>query len=159
MALSDYEKQVLEELEASFAADTTRQGASTQRAAQDFSVAAQGRLDGESDVYVFSIRRLAVGAGVSLNGFAVLLYSVSLGYSSVSIALGVASFILVVLGVYSAVTRVKGNPAAGWGRVNPFTRPLGSDGRGNRDTSGNGIAARWQRFMEDQQRRWEDRDR
>ena len=147
MALSDYEKQVLAELEAEFEKDTTRQGASTQRAAHEFSSTAEKpRSRGH-----LSVRRIAVGGVIAVVGLVLLLLSVSLGYSPLSIGLGAASFLLVVGGVYYALHTTPTH------RSSVSERSHEQTGKGFSSTSA--VGGRLRRFMDEQERRWDERER
>lgn len=139
MALSDYEKEVLAELEAEFASDKSEQGASTHRAAQDFHRRATQPTTGTGS---FSPRRIALGLVIALAGIVGLLSAVTIGYSALSIAVGVCSFLIAVVGLYYAIHR----PSVA---SSPQSRSRGSASP----------ASRLRRFMDGQQRRWDERER
>lgn len=150
MALSDYEKQVLAELEAEFASDTTKQGASTQRAAEEF--AGQSRSEAQSKKtstrrQFLSPRRIAAGGVIAVMGVIGLLAAVSLGYSTLSIALGMVSFAIVVGGIYYALHSTAA-PASGI-----------DASRSARGRSRTGSSSGLKRFMDEQARRWDERER
>lgn len=135
MALSDYEKQVLEQMEA----DLRR--ADPELASQ----MSQPRSDpdepqGPSHL---SARRVAAGSVLALAGLGVVLAGVALGHTIGAIALGVLGFAMMVGGVMLALRS-------------------SSDGRAARpDTSGkpHKPSGGWSHFIADQERRWEDRGR
>lgn len=130
MALSDYEKQVLEQMEEEFRRADPAFASQMETPIEE---PVSGRL---------SPRRIAAGAVVAVSGLIVLVAAVSLGYSIVSILLGVLGFILMVGGIWFAISSPKGAPAR---------KP--AKGRGSRQASA------WARFLEDQERRWRERGR
>ncbi|WP_076463770.1 DUF3040 domain-containing protein [Actinomyces mediterranea] len=131
MALSDYEKQVLDEMEAQFRSvdpDLSKQMASAQTSSRAG--------------ITLSVRRIAVGIVIAVIGLGVLVAAVSLGYSLWSILLGVLGFVLMVAGIWFALSSPKNAAANG-------SRP----GGGSRKPSA------WSHFIADQERRWEERRR
>lgn len=92
MALSDYEKQVLEEMEA----DLRRQSPSLDDQLRR-PVAAQ------PSVARMSPRRIAAGIGAFVVGLLMLVGAVSLGYSVWSILLGAVGFGVMVFGIWWAL--------------------------------------------------------
>lgn len=143
MALSDYEKEVLAELEAEFKADRSEEAQSTVRAAQQFTVhTGSGKTD-SAEKFAFSPRRIAAGLILAIVGLIGLLVAVSMGYSLLSILTGVASFALSVAGLFYALQRPSG------GKIR----------KAKKSSARSGQASWWQRFMFNQERRWDERDR
>lgn len=130
--LSDYEKEVLEELEAEFRSDRSPASKSARAAAQQ-----HDRQTRRAELPSFSPRRLALGLLIAFLGMVGLLTAVTLGYSVLSIVLGVFSFSVAVAGIYYALRRP--NEAL--------------------TTSSPEKASFYRRFMERQERRWEERER
>lgn len=91
MALSDYEKQVLEEMEQEFRRDEPR-------------LARQMEQEEEAPALRLSIRRIALGIFVFIAGLSILVGAVSLGYSGISIVMGVIGFAIMVGGVWYAIS-------------------------------------------------------
>ena len=115
MALTEYEKKILEQMEASLR---------------------------EEDPALASQMSAATGIAGAFLGMVVLVVAVSLGYSVLSIVIGVAGFALTVAGILYALARPsrRGSAAA--------------DGAASRKKSGRGG---WDSFIQDQERRWDDR--
>lgn len=130
MALSDYEKQVLEQMEAEF-----------RRADPELASEMAKSVDPDAPSGSLSPRRIALGAVIAVAGLAVLVGAVSLGYSLWSILLGVLGFVLMVLGVWLAVSTKK------------------AEGGAPKNRAGAGGTGAWARFIEDQERRWQNRRR
>lgn len=92
MALSDYEKQVLEEMEAQFDhqpssfRDHVREGAHSPRSSSKLSP-----------------KRVAVGSLMIVAGLLILVAAVSLGYSVISLIVGVAGFLFMLGGAWYAL--------------------------------------------------------
>lgn len=93
MALSDYEKQVLEEMEAQFGSQPA-----------SFDDHSRPNVNGEQQTGRLSPRRVAAGALMIIAGLLVLIAAVSLGYSVISLIVGVAGFLLMVGGAWYALT-------------------------------------------------------
>lgn len=107
MALSDYEKHVLEQMEEEF-----------RRADPAFASEMEKPIE-EPPSGPLSPRRIALGAVLALSGLGVLVGAVSLGYSIWSILLGVLGFVFMVAGVWYAISSPKG----GRGRASRSSRP------------------------------------
>ncbi|QWW20700.1 DUF3040 domain-containing protein [Schaalia sp. 19OD2882] len=143
MALSDYEKQVLEEMEAELRrvdpdlAHQMSKGMEDRPSGSSVSRGEESATGGESGP--LSPRRIALGVVMVAVGLAALVGAVSLGVGVTSIVLGVAAFLLMLGGVLFAL-----RPG---GAGNPSSRKP----RGRRQTSA------WARFIADQERRWEER--
>lgn len=131
MALSEYEKRVLEQMEAEF-----------RRADPDLVSELESPIEDERLNGPLSPRRIALGGLVALVGLGILIGAVSLGYSLWSILLGVLGFVFMVGGVWYALSSPKG----------AARRPRSRKGPGAGGSP-------WTRFLEDQERRWEDRRR
>ena len=92
MALSDYEKQVLEEMEAQFDhqpssfRDHVREDAHSPRSSSKLSP-----------------KRVAVGSLMIVAGLLILVAAVSLGYSVISLIVGVAGFLFMLGGAWYAL--------------------------------------------------------
>lgn len=92
MALSDYEKQVLEEMEAQFDhqpssfRDHVREDAHSPRSSSKLSP-----------------KRVAVGSLMIVAGLLILVAAVSLGYSVLSLIVGVAGFLFMLGGAWYAL--------------------------------------------------------
>ena len=92
MALSDYEKQVLEEMEAQFDhqpssfRDHVREDAYSPRSSSKLSP-----------------KRVAVGSLMIVAGLLILVAAVSLGYSVISLIVGVAGFLFMLGGAWYAL--------------------------------------------------------
>ena len=132
MALSDYEKQVLEQMEADLrqADPELASQMSRQPPQADDPRGGQHR----------SPRRVAAGSELALAGLGVVLAGVALGHTVGAILMGVLGFAMMVGGVMLAL-RTSASPA---GREGAAKKPT--------DRSGG-----WSHFIADQQRRWEDR--
>lgn len=129
MALSDYEKHVLEQMEEEF-----------RRADPAFASEMEKPIE-EPPSGPLSPRRIALGAVLALSGLGVLVGAVSLGYSIWSILLGVLGFVFMVAGVWYAISSPKGGEGAHLAPRAP--KPEGG----------------WAGFIRDQERRWEERRR
>ena len=93
MALSDYEKQVLEEMEAQFGSRPA-----------SFDDHSRPNVNAEQQTGRLSPRKIAAGALMIVAGLLVLIAAVSLGYSLISLIVGVASYLIVVGGAWYALT-------------------------------------------------------
>ena len=93
MALSDYEKQVLEEMEAQFGSQPA-----------SFNDYSRPNVNVEKQTGSLSPRKVAAGALMIVAGLLVLIAAVSLGYSAISLIVGVAGFLLMVGGAWYALT-------------------------------------------------------
>ena len=130
MALTEYEKKILEQMEASLREE-------------DPALASQmsapvAEEEGEPARGPRAPRRIALGLTGAVLGMVVLVAAVSLGYSILSILLGVAGFALTVAGILYALSR-------------PGTSSSESAEHGTGKSSG------WNSFIQDQERRWDDR--
>ncbi len=130
MALTEYEKKILEQMEASLREeDPALASQMSAPAAEEEDEPARGPR---------APRRIALGLTGAVLGMVVLVAAVSLGYSILSILLGVAGFALTVAGILYALSR----PGAS------------SSGSAEHDAEkGSG----WNSFIQDQERRWDDR--
>ena len=132
MALTEYEKKILEQMEASLREEDPTLASHMSAPASDAQAITPRRP-----------RRIALGLTGAVLGLVVLVAAVSLGYSVVSILLGVAGFVLAVAGILYAISRpgVKGH------------------GRSSRTSKRNKEKANggWESFIRDQERRWDDR--
>ncbi|EFU62190.1 DUF3040 domain-containing protein [Actinomyces sp. oral taxon 180] len=131
MALTEYEKKILEQMEASLREEDPALASQMSAPAPDDKGSARR-----------APRRLATGIAGAFLGMVVLVVAVSLGYSVLSIVIGVAGFALTVAGILYALARPsrRGSAAA--------------DGAASRKKSGRGG---WDSFIQDQERRWDDR--
>ena len=127
MALTDYEKKVLEQMEAELAAENP-------------GLAKQMSAPVPQERGPLAPRRIAAGGTVLVIGLLVLIGAVSLGYSAASLALGVVGFALMTTGILYALSRPKGT-----GTARQAKTPKREEKRG------------WDSFIEDQERRWDDR--
>ena len=133
MALTEYEKKILEQMEASLREeDPALASQMSTPAAEEEDEPARGPR---------APRRIALGLTGAVLGMVVLVAAVSLGYSILSILLGVAGFALTVAGILYALSR----PGASSGLADE------SSERGADKSSG------WDSFIQDQERRWDDR--
>lgn len=135
MALSDYEKEVLAELEAALFADKSPEAASTHDAVREFAKDTE-----RSTRRTFSPRRIAVGLILAVLGLVGLISAVTIGYSVASVLLGVASFAVSVAGVHYALHR----------QEIAHHKPAAPKRSGE---------SRMKRFMDGQERRWDERER
>ena len=99
MALSDYEKQVLEEMEAQFGSQPA-----------SFSDHSRPNANVEQQPARLSPRKVAAGALMIVAGLLVLIAAVSLGYS---VIVGVAGFLLMVGGAWYALTAKGSSSSSG----------------------------------------------
>lgn len=130
MALSEYEKQVLAQMEAQLKeADPSLASVMTSSMKEEVK---------EPVSSVYSPRRIALGSIISITGLAVVLGGVSFGFGWVAILLGVLGFLMMVGGILWAI---KTDP--GEGRKAPSSKRKGSRPSGN--------------FMDRQRSRWDDR--
>ena len=97
MALTEYEKKILEQMEASLREEDPA------LASQMSAPAAEE--EGEPARGPRAPRRIALGLTGAVLGMVVLVAAVSLGYSILSILLGVAGFALTVAGILYALSR------------------------------------------------------
>ena len=134
MALTEYEKRILEQMEASLREEDPA-------LASQMSAPVSDELESEAPAAPRGPRRIALGLTGAVLGMVVLVAAVSLGYSVLSILLGVAGFALTVAGVLYALSRPggKGNAA----------EKSASD---KKNESGG-----WDSFIQDQERRWDNR--
>lgn len=133
MALSEYEKQVLQELEAEFSRDSSEAATSAAKLAEQM-----GKADAEGARGHFVPRFVAAGIVIVVLGLGILLTAVSLGYSIWSILLGVLGFICMLGGILLAL----------------HTQPA-SGSKPKRESAPRGRS--WQSFLDRQERRWDDR--
>ena len=135
MALSDYEKQVLEQMEAEL-----------RRADPDLASAmSKAPKGGSGGSGKLEPRRIAAGSVLALAGLGVVLGGVTMGYSVWSILLGILGFVMMVGGILLALRTDKGNGG------NVRTSGSGKPGSGPKKRRG------WSGFMSDQERRWDRR--
>ncbi len=138
MALSDYEKQVLEQMEAELQkADPGL--ASTMSEGPDLASvppAGRGRV---------SPRRIAIGSVLAVVGLGVVLGGVAVGQPVWSILLGVLGFAMMVGGIFLALSTTGSSSRNRRSRRTGASRPSGPRGG-------------WSRFIQDQERRWDTRD-
>lgn len=134
MALTEYEKRILEQMEASLREEDPA-------LASQMSAPVSDELESEVPAAPRGPRRIALGLTGAVLGMIVLVAAVSLGYSVLSILLGVAGFVLTVAGVLYALSRPGGKASA--------TEKSASD---KKNESGG-----WDSFIQDQERRWDNR--
>lgn len=134
MALTEYEKKILEQMEASLREEDPA------LASQMSAPAAEE--EGEPARGPRAPRRIALGLTGAVLGMVVLVAAVSLGYSILSILLGVAGFALTVAGILYALSR----PGAS-----------SSESADESSEHGTGKSSGWSSFIQDQERRWDDR--
>ena len=134
MALTEYEKKILEQMEASLREEDPA-------LASQMSAPVSDELESEAPAAPRGPRRIALGLTGAVLGMIVLVAAVSLGYSVLSILLGVAGFVLTVAGVLYALSRPGGKASA--------TEKSASD---KKNESGG-----WDSFIQDQERRWDNR--
>mgnify|MGYP003082754919 FL=1 len=134
MALTEYEKKILEQMEASLREEDPA-------LASQMSAPVSDELESEVPAAPRGPRRIALGLTGAVLGMIVLVAAVSLGYSVLSILLGVAGFVLTVAGVLYALSRPGGKASA--------TEKSASD---KKNESGG-----WDSFIQDQERRWDNR--
>jgi len=134
MALTEYEKKILEQMEASLREeDPALASQMSAPAAEEEDEPAHGPR---------APRRIALGLTGAVLGMVVLVAAVSLGYSILSILLGVAGFALTVAGILYALSR----PGASSSQSTDESSERGAE-------KGSG----WNSFIQDQERRWDDR--
>ena len=134
MALTEYEKKILEQMEASLREeDPALASQMSAPAAEEETEPARGPR---------APRRIALGLTGAVLGMVVLVAAVSLGYSILSILLGVAGFALTVAGILYALSR----PGAS-----------SSESADESSEHGTGKSSGWSSFIQDQERRWDDR--
>lgn len=134
MALSEYEKQVLQELEAEFSRDSSEAATSAAKLAEQMD-----KTEVEGARGHFAPRFVAAGAVIVVLGLAILLSAVTLGYSVWSILLGVLGFICMLGGILLALHT---QPSSGKKAAKSGKTPRGRS---------------WQSFLDRQERRWDDR--
>ena len=134
MALTEYEKRILEQMEASLREEDPA-------LASQMSAPVSDELDSEAPAAPRGPRRIALGLTGAVLGMIVLVAAVSLGYSVLSILLGVAGFALTVAGVLYALSRPGGKASA--------AEKSAAD---KKNESGG-----WDSFIQDQERRWDNR--
>lgn len=133
MALTEYEKKILEQMEASLREeDPALASQMSAPATEEEDEPARGPR---------APRRIALGLTGAVLGMVVLVAAVSLGYSILSILLGVAGFALTVAGILYALSR----PGAS-------LQSADESSEHGADTSSG-----WNSFIQDQERRWDDR--
>ena len=134
MALTEYEKKILEQMEASLREEDPA-------LASQMSAPVSEEPESEVTEGPRAPRRIALGLTGAVLGMVVLVAAVSLGYSLVSILLGVVGFAVTVAGVLYALSRsgVKGRSAG--------------EPRSEKKSKGGG----WDSFIQDQERRWDNR--
>ena len=135
MALTEYEKKVLEQMEASLREEDPALASHMSTSAPE--------TDAEPARGPRAPRRIALGFGGAVLGMVVLVGAVSLGYSLVSILLGVVGFALTVGGILYALSR----PSSA------LSDEVGVRPRQKKDKETGG----WDSFIQDQERRWDDR--
>lgn len=133
MALSEYEKQVLAEMEAQLKeADPSLASVMTSSLPEEKADSFSGHL---------SPRRIALGSILAVIGLAVVLFGVSLGFAVWTAVLGVVGFVMMVGGVLLALKTDSGGGSG---------RPAMKSGRKQKDPRD---------FMRRQQDRWDKRER
>lgn len=135
MALTEYEKKVLEQMEASLREEDPA------LASQMSAPAPAEETESESQRGPRAPRRIALGFAGAVLGMVLLVVAVSLGYSIVSILIGVVGFAVTVAGILYALSR----PAS---PSDTSDRPRRKK---NKENGG------WDSFIQDQERRWDDR--
>ena len=135
MALTEYEKKVLEQMEASLREEDPA------LASQMSAPTPAEETESEPQRGPRAPRRIALGFSGAVLGMVLLVVAVSLGYSIVSILIGVAGFAVTVAGILYALSR----PAS----------PSDASGRPRREKSKENGG--WDSFIQDQERRWDDR--
>ena len=130
MALTEYEKKILEQMEASLREEDPA-------LASQMSSPTLDEDDNESARGPRTPRRIALGFAGAVLGVAV-----SLGYSIISILLGVAGFALTVAGILYALSRPEAASS---------DRSRAPKQKKNNESGG------WDSFIQDQERRWDDR--
>ena len=135
MALTEYEKKVLEQMEASLREEDPA-------LASQMSAPATAE-ESEPSSGPRAPRRIALGFGGAVLGMVVLVAAVSLGYSVVSLLLGGAGFALTVAGVLFALSRPGATSSEETGQAAKRKKSKESGG--------------WDSFIQDQERRWDDR--
>lgn len=151
MALSDYEKQVLEQMEAQLRKQDPDLASAMSSSAPD-EAKPIGKL---------RPRTIALGSIIAIVGLAVILGGVSLGYGIWAIVLGILGFGLMVAGVLLALRTTPVDPeeaAASGGKGDSGNGGGGRGPRGPRVPGGGDGQSFWSRFMEDQQKKWDTRD-
>ena len=134
MALTEYEKKILEQMEASLREeDPALASQMSAPAVEEEEEPARGPR---------APRRIALGLTGAVLGMVVLVAAVSLGYSILSILLGVAGFALTVAGILYALSRPGSQ-----------TDEQGEDSSASKADKSSG----WSTFIQDQERRWDDR--
>ncbi len=134
MALTEYEKKILEQMEASLREeDPALASQMSAPAAEEEDEPTRGPR---------APRRIALGLTGAVLGMVVLVAAVSLGYSILSILLGVAGFALTVAGILYALSR----PGAWSSRSADESSERGA-----------GKSRGWNSFIKYQERRWDDR--
>ena len=136
MALTEYEKKILEQMEASLREEDPA-------LASQMSAPVSDEPESEAPAAPRGPRRIALGLTGAVLGMIVLVAAVSLGYSVLSILLGVAGFALTVAGVLFALSR-------------PGTNPSGNEGEAPKQKKSKESGG-WDSFIQDQERRWDDR--
>ena len=134
MALTEYEKKILEQMEASLREEDPALASqmSAPVSEEPESKAAEGPR---------APRRIALGLTGAVLGMIVLVAAVSLGYSVMSILLGVVGFAVTVAGVLYALSRPGGKGRSA------------GEPRSEKKSKGGG----WDSFIQDQERRWDNR--
>ena len=127
MALTEYEKKILEQMEASLREEDPA-------LASQMSAPVSDERESEVPAAPRGPRRIALGLTGAVLGMIVLVAAVSLGYSVLSILLGVAGFLY-------ALSRPGGKASA--------TEKSAAD---KKNESGG-----WDSFIQDQERRWDNR--
>lgn len=135
MALTEYEKKVLEQMEASLREEDPA------LASQMSAPTPVEETESEPQRGPRAPRRIALGFSGAVLGMVLLVVAVSLGYSIVSILIGVAGFAVTVAGILYALSR----PAS----------PSDASSRPRREKSKENGG--WDSFIQDQERRWDDR--
>ncbi|MFT0762372.1 DUF3040 domain-containing protein [Scrofimicrobium sp. R131] len=132
MALSEYEKQVLAQMEAQLKeADPSLASVMTSSLPEETDVVPTGRL---------SPRRIALGSIIGVGGLAIIIAGVSFGYGWVAALLGVLGFACMVGGVLLALK----------------SDPVG-DADGSRADSGSKRKRKDKDFMSRQRSKWDER--
>lgn len=135
MALTEYEKKILEQMEASLREEDPALASQMSAPVPD--------PKARSGQGAHAPRRIAAGFAGAVLGMVVLIAAVSLGYSIASILLGVAGFALTVAGILYALSK----PGA-------KSRIAGDATAARKKSKGSGG---WDSFIQDQERRWDDR--
>ncbi|WP_026460854.1 DUF3040 domain-containing protein [Schaalia suimastitidis] len=137
MALSEYEKLVLQQMEEELRREDPELASQLSRPASRPRRQEGDEMAQVTHGHTWSPRRLALGISCTVAGLIVLVSALSLGHGIWTVVAAVIGFVLMLAGVLVAMSSPKGNASKGQEKK--------------------GLPNGWAAFIADQERRWDER--